>query len=481
MLQSASTLDHRISVLTRQGIPVLLLGLSVLAVVRKAATPVTNADTYFHLRFGHEFLHGAWTPWNPGHVSSFEHGSWAPTQWLSQVVLALVEDHTGLAGVAWLCGIAYVGFVLALFWAARRRAALLPAAVLVPVALIACWPNITARPQVLSFILTTVSVAVWQTARDRSAVPWLLIPTTWLWAMLHGMWPVGVAIGLAAAVGIALDSRPPRTQTIRLLAVPVLSLVVAGLTPVGPRLYSAVLVVNSRNQYFGEWQPPDFRSTQSAVLLALLAVTVLMLAKAPSASWFDALLVLGALVCAVYSQRTVPVAAAMLVPLAAAAADRALKDRRPPTRRESASVAGIAALAVVVLTVAVPNTSSGELTQPAWVDAELASLPADTPVLDDLVFGSYLLWKYPNLNLVEHGYGDVYTTQELDDHRTIDAVRPGWDRIVRATGATIALEKPDAPLTYALRLAGWTVEHSSEEIVMLNAPPGWLTAAGQTS
>ena len=34
---------------------------------------------------------------------------------------------------------------------------------------------------------------------------WWLVPLAWLWAMVHGMWPVGIIIGLVALVGIALD------------------------------------------------------------------------------------------------------------------------------------------------------------------------------------------------------------------------------------------------------------------------------------
>src|SRR4051794_24593909 len=102
MLQRASALDRRVKALTDPVIPFLLVALTMAAAVRKAAAPVTNADAYFHLRFGHEFVHGGWRPWDPGHVSSFEHAHWVPTQWLSQVMMAVVEDHAGLAGIAWV-------------------------------------------------------------------------------------------------------------------------------------------------------------------------------------------------------------------------------------------------------------------------------------------------------------------------------------------------------------------------------------------
>src|SRR5690242_10304455 len=107
MLAPASSLDGHVSTLTRRTIPFLLLVLTMCAVARKAATPVTNLDGYLHLRLGHEFVHGGWAPWHPGHVTTFEHEHWVPTQWLSQVLLALDEDRFGLAGVAWAFGLLY--------------------------------------------------------------------------------------------------------------------------------------------------------------------------------------------------------------------------------------------------------------------------------------------------------------------------------------------------------------------------------------
>jgi hypothetical protein len=480
MLQSARARDRHVTTLTRHAIPLVVLVLTMCAVARKSATPITNPDTYFHLRIGHEFLQG-WAPWAPGHVTPFEHEHWLPTQWLSQIIMALVEDGTGLAGIAWVYGSLYILFAGTLFWAARRQAALLTAAILVPVAVIACWPNITPRPQVVSFILVTVTVAVWQRARDRGSVPWLLVPMTWVWAMLHGMWPIGVAVSVAAVIGIALDSRPPRARLAKLAAVPVLSLLVAGLTPVGPRLYGAVLLVNSRNEFFSEWGPPDFRSRQAAMLLLLLGLVVVALVKAPRASWFDLMLLLGGLACSVYSQRTVPVAIAILVPLAASVAEVHLRTRIQPTRRETIGVIAAVGVLLLGLALAVPHTSGDELVQPTWVDSEIGGLPAGTRVLTEMSFGSYLLWKYPHLEPVTHGYADVYTESELRDRSDLERVQPRWDVFARRTGARIALEKTDSAVTYALESAGWTDVHHNDDVAVLIAPPDWLDAAGQTS
>ena len=47
---------------------------------------------------------------------------------------------------------------------------------------------------------------------------------------------------------------------------------------------------------------------------------------------------------------------------------------------------------------------------PRWADPALGTLPTGTKVLDDWNLGGYLMWRYPRLDLVMHGYGDTFTT-----------------------------------------------------------------------
>ena len=85
-------------------------------------------------------------------------------------------------------------------------------------------------------------------------------PLTWLWAMVHGMWPLGIGIGRRRDRRTGARPRPAgRPSTGRALLVPALSAVAAALTPVGPQLYGAVLVVGSRKQYFAEWSTPGLQ------------------------------------------------------------------------------------------------------------------------------------------------------------------------------------------------------------------------------
>ena len=106
-----------------------------------AKDPLTNTDTYFHLRFGHEFLTGNWSLSDPGSVTTFGTNDWVPTQWLPQVVMAQLEDWFGLAGVAWLSGLIYLSLAFTLWVVARRHASPLVAAPVTVVAILAAAPG----------------------------------------------------------------------------------------------------------------------------------------------------------------------------------------------------------------------------------------------------------------------------------------------------------------------------------------------------
>src|SRR4051812_28178827 len=101
--------------------PLLVLVGTLVALVVNTARPLTNTDTYFHLRFGQQFL-DAWSVRHPGSVSTFATRPWVPTQWLSEVVMARTQRWFGLAGLAFLSGLLEIALLVVLYAVARRRA-----------------------------------------------------------------------------------------------------------------------------------------------------------------------------------------------------------------------------------------------------------------------------------------------------------------------------------------------------------------------
>jgi hypothetical protein len=287
--------------------------------------------------------------------------------------------------------------------------------------------------------------------------------------MLHGMWPVGLAISGVAVVGLALD-RTPLPVLVRAAGVTLASAVAAALTPVGPALYGAIAAVGSRRSYFVEWQRLEWFSWEALGLAVLVIAVLVGWWRHRGVSWTEVLLLGLAVALAVWSRRTVPVAAAMLTPLAAGALQGLAGRRTPVDRRERVTVAVCVAAAVAVLAVAVPFTSAEPPDQPGWFDPALSALPPGTKVLDDWGLGGYLMWRHPQLDLMMHGYGDTFTTAELDRNQRLLGLAPGWESDLRDSGARVAVLRPSALAEALVASQHWVVVHSSPDLVMLRAP-----------
>ena len=272
--------------------------------------------------------------------------------------MARTEQWFGLGGLAFLSGLLEIALLVALYVVARRRADAWSA---MPVTAVALWTmqyGLSMRPQVVSYLLVAVVTGAWLQTSDDHQVRWWLVPLVWLWAMLHGMWPVGLAISGVAVVGLALD-RAPLPVVARAAGVTLASAVAAALTPIGPALYGAIAAVGSRRSYFVEWQQPTLVSWEALGLTVLVVATLVGWWRRGSLSWTEVVLARARRGLAVWSRRTVPVAAAMLTPLAAGALQGLAGRRTPVERRERRTVAVAVALAVGALAVAVPFTLGG--------------------------------------------------------------------------------------------------------------------------
>lgn len=448
-------------------LPLVLLLTTFAVAVRFASAPLSNNDTYFHLRFGSEFLAG-WSLGQPGSVTPFATREWVPTQWLTQVAMAGMEDWAGLPGVAWLFGTWLLALVLSIYVLVRREAPPIVAVAVTVFTLIGMHSGLSARPQVLSLVLAAVVTSAWLSSARDGRPRWWLVPLTWLWAMVHGMWPVSIVIAIAACAGLALERR----LSPRLALVPVACAAVAAATPVGPSLYGAVLLVGSRAEYFSEWQSPDFTTHQPLVVGLMLALLLTMRLRGAPTPWHEVALIMVAGMAAVYSYRTVPIAAVIVAPLLA----RSLVTLAPQLRRTGVPrterlVVGLGALtSLAALALVVPHTADEPASDSAALEARLDALPEGTPVLNEWNFGGYLMWRHPQLHLVMHGYGDTFSSDELERNSVIGQLDPGWRREVDRLDVDHALFGQESRVTYALRQLGWEAVSTSDTAVLLRRP-----------
>ena len=88
-----------------------------------------------------------------------------------------------------------------------------------------------------------------------------------------------------------------------------------------------------------------------------------------------------------------------------------------------------------MLALAVPHSADHPPAQPSWVDPAMRSLSAGTKVVDSWDWGGYLMWRYPQLDLLMHGYGDTFTVSELQRNTDIVGSLPAGTPSCAGPGA----------------------------------------------
>jgi hypothetical protein len=446
---------------------------AVATTVKLGIRPVSDPDAWWHLKAG-AYVLSHWKfngpdPWVP-----FSSRPFVLTQWLPEVVAQEGYKLFGLPAVAWLRCAAILALLSGLVWAARQTADTVPAIMAAVAGLIGTGGSLSERPQLVSFVLLAITVGAWWKTAGDLRPRWWLVPMTFLWACSHGMWGVGILIGLAVLAGLTLDRRLDRRTALRLLAVPALSFVAAALTPVGPQLLLTPFEVSSNAaQYVEEWQPTDARNIFAAVTLAMIALAVMPWIRGTSARpWWQIALAGTAVVCTLAMFRTIPLGSIIATPLLASA----LQEQRghattPPSRRgTSAWVALVAAAAIVAVPIveAVAQRPGG---WPEGLRPQLAAIPAKTVILNDYAAGGWLLWAEPQLTPVIDLRSEIYSIDYIRDYQRTEQVRAGWQEFLRRTKPKYALLRTQSPLTLALREElGWTTVSTNADYVLLKAP-----------
>jgi len=449
----------------------LVLGVMGMA-ARQGFRPIGDPDTWWHLRLGDDI----WRTWNftdPAPWTRFATEHWVTTQWLPEVVASRIEHLFGLPGVVWLLCLGLVLITATLYLVCRCEADILAAAIATGVGLLGMSATLTPRPQLVSFILLLIVTSAWlRTARDLRP-RWWLIPVSWLWASSHGMWFSGIVVGAVVVVGLILDHRIRRRAAMKMLAIPVSSLLVAAMTPVGPTLLLSPFAVGGITKYITEWAPPSIHDLSPAATAVMIGVVALTWARGRQITWTHIGLLLVATGWTLLSARTVTLGAAMAAPLMAAALQSLLPDRTLRiSRREVTALAGGVVAALAVVTLLLP----GSMTTPANVhnalNASLDRLPPHTVIFNDSVLGGWLLWRHPTLEPVIDGRAEAFPKTHFEGYIKTSQVRTGWERFLETTNSTYALVEEHSPLATALdERLHWRSLGSDDGYVLLAAPP----------
>ena len=434
---------------------------------------ISDPSPWLHLRIGQFLLDGGRfglpDPWAPFAAKPF-----VLTEWLPAIVGYLTYHQFGAPGIAWLRCAGILAFLTAMVWTNRQVTGGAIAVVVALAALLGAYDGLTERPQMLSLVFLAITLGAWWRTTSDLHARWWLVPLTWLWAMSHGLWPIGIGLGILMALGLLLDRRVNFRQSLQLLLVPLASVVAAGLTPIGPKLLIAPFTVGSNARSFvGEWQSPTIGQPVTLITLTLIGLVMLAwIRSSRKPQWWQLGLLAASLVSCLFMARTVAVAAVLVSPLVAQEVQRHIGSKRSSLTRR-ARVAWLAL--VVAASVAAMPLAAAVAQNPVGVPERLSNqlndLPKGTIVVATGDITGWLLWTAPDLRPVEDLRVEIFSRERVQEFVETMQAGPRWREFIDQSHVTAALLLSDSPLAIALQeRTGWRAAGSDAGYVLLRKP-----------
>ena len=435
------TVQHPVTSLGVVGVAV-----SLLPVLLFSAARLSNTDTWFHLTLGRHFLDD-WSLSHPGGLTPFCTSPWVPSQWLPEVLAAGVEGRAGLPGVAWLFGALYLAVILTVWYVAWCRGTPAVASFGTLVFVFAAAPVLSARPQILSVGLVVVVLDLWLGAADDGRPRWSLIAVHWAWCMLHGLWSLGLLLGLVVVAGSLIDRRWRRRQAWQQVAVLAGCALVSMATPraaAGDLTARRVGTHGTHSRVGADVVPRPVAPARGGHGRSPGGWRA---RRSVPTDWTRILLLGLAVGSSVWVVRLVPLAAAVVVVLFAEAVQRSrFAGAGAGTgvgtrigRAERVLVGTLALCYLVGLAVLVPHTATEPEDVPSGLGPRLDGLADGSVVMVEDLTGSWLEWRSPGLDPVIDGMLDAYPVDRIQAFVDSTEVTARLAAVRRRSGARVAV------------------------------------------
>lgn len=462
-------------------LPLIILAAVVGAffVILTVARGPVDADYWWHLTTGDLIVNGG-SSFGVDPYSFAYDGPWVMHEWLGEVVIYALVSRLGYPITAALFGLAAAGSLAIPAYVLFRRG--IPVRALLPFVAVGAYTLgsfATVRPQVLSWLLLAVVLATLMQLHPRQRLrPWLLPPLFVLWANVHGLWVIGLAI-LAVYSAFTLVGRTPMAPRRRsMLAVTLASVVGSAVTPAGADGFLYPLRYLSRDDwgtsFIAEWQPADVSDPRQWGLV-LLAVGAVLLVGRGSSGWLAAVAALG-LAAGFVAVRNQPMTAIMTMPILAiglASRLRIESQAALPTAdlRKAMLEVSLAVIVVSAFLVVLPRAVEGSEASvyPVAAFDELVMVDPAARAFVDYDWGGYAIHRmHPTGGSVFiDGRSDMYPRRVFEDYLAIRSANDGWQDLAADYRVGAMLLSPTAPVVAAALDSGWCAAHEDERAVVL--------------
>jgi len=444
-----------------------LPALTIIVLSWLALFPVTSVDAYYHLATGRRILEERSIPTRGVGSATLGQAPWHDQEWGFQVIAAFLggpeRDGDGVwvqapAGTVRLILMRALclGLTLALLSAMMALAGVdaLSRALGLILAAFLTFGNLfwAIRPQIFSYLF--LAILVYLVEWDRRGARWAgaaTLAVIAIWANIHGMFVVGIALLASEATGEWIDGirsghgPVPTGRTRRMAILTLLAPAAACLNPHGyHQLIHPFLYVARPEIYRGnlEWTRPDYLHLPLLVLTA--AILVVALANRPRipATHVVRCALFGAL--AASAIRHLPMAALVWVPVAGASLTEAAhrggwrRNLLPTGPAWGRPAARLVAGAILAATFVILSGAKFVGIRPRFEERPVLPMPetavrliashgGEGTVFNSYRFGGFLMFRlYPREVAFMDGRNDLYGAFRHEVYNPILATRPGW-------------------------------------------------------
>jgi hypothetical protein len=462
---------HNAPVTERQGIPIppFAAAAVVAFLTARTAGAVRDQDTLWHVASGRDLLAGgSLVGADPFGVPS--KAVWVRHQWLADMAFGAADGIGGLRLVAALLPAMTALTLLTLYLCLRTFSGRLVSLLLLVASFVGMSGSLAARPQVLSFLFLALVTWMWLRALELKRAPWLVIPVTWIWAMVHGLWVLSPVIGGVILVA-SLLSPDLRRIALRRSGVVLGSAVAGLLTPLGWHTITAVRQVNQVRPYIQEWSrsalgEPAF--TVTALLVLLLAALLLRSGRSTDVYVSWALLIL-AIALMMSARRTVG-AGAIIAAMTAAPYLQAQLGRARETVAVRERVLVVAGALTGVAIAGVTIGRGPELIGLPELPAAVWGLEPGERVCNEYDAGSWLLYAAPDSSPTIDGRLELYSPDQILAQRGFVTDGKAWPAYIQENSCTTVLMREGRPALESMSESGWRVRHATGGWVLLETP-----------
>jgi hypothetical protein len=450
--------------------------ISTLALARPL---LTDQDAFWHIAAGNWIMAHRAIPHSDVFSSSMPGAPWVAHEWLAEVIIALIYDYLGWAGLVVMTGLIFAAALALLTRFLLRFLAPIYALALVLGAWGLCLAHLHPRPHVFGLPLLVIWFAALDRARLEGRTPSLLLASIIVpWANLHASYMIGLALAALIAAEAAFEA-PNWRQAVQAMRGWGGFLLVAGLaalvTPNG--VQGATLPLGFLHSTFAlsmipEWRSVDFQTLQPLeiwLLLALLGIESFGLRLA-----ITRFVILIALLHMALAHQRFAETLGLLAPLVVAPdLAKQLAAAGPqggPAPPAPARLGGIAPSLLIVAALSAAFLARGIDNQnhrfaPTAAVAFVEQQQVTGPVFNDYEFGGYLIFSgiAPFVDGRADMYGDAFLRRYADVAALpaiLDEYRIAW-----------TLLDPHDPRTALLdHLPGWQRIHSDDIAVVHRRP-----------